>query len=215
MTDVVQTFLLAFSALFSIVNPIGAAFIFSQATTGRTHDERSLLARKIAIYSALILLGALWGGTYILAFFGISLPALRMAGGLVVATSAWSLLYAPEQTEARKEEQASHAEGLNDVAFFPLTMPFTTGPGSISVAIALGANRPTGGDLVPFFAATSAAALAVAALVWLAYTWAGDAVPLLGRARARVFTRLSAFILLCIGFQIGLSGLTDYVQSLR
>lgn len=215
MSATVQTFFLAFTALFSIVNPIGSAFIFSQVTGDRTDAERRVLARKIAGYSALILLGALWGGSYVLAFFGVSLSALRIAGGIVVAASAWNLLYAPEQTEARKEEQASHAEGESDVAFFPLTMPFTTGPGTISVAVALGANLPTGGSGVAwFFLATSAAALVIALMVWIAYSWAGPLVALLGRAQARVVTRLSAFLLLCVGIEIFLNGVSGYLRDL-
>ncbi|MFC7690578.1 MarC family protein [Paeniroseomonas aquatica] len=139
-----QSFVLAFSALFSIVNPIGASLIFSQVTAERTHAARVALARRIGCYAALVMLGSLWFGAYLLEFFGVSLAALRIAGGLVVATRAWSLLSAPEHIEARKQEQAEGAEGEEDVAFFPLTMPFTTGPGTISVAIALGANRPAG-----------------------------------------------------------------------
>jgi multiple antibiotic resistance protein len=135
-----QSFLLALSALFSIVNPLGSALIFSQVTADRSHAERLNIARRIGFYSALVMLGALWGGAYILAFFGVSLAALRIAGGVFVATRAWSLLQAPETTEERKQEQASHAEGADDVAFFPLTIPFTTGPGTIAVALALGSN---------------------------------------------------------------------------
>ena len=100
-----QSFLLALSALFSIVNPLGSALIFSQVTADRSHAERLNIARRIGFYSALVMLGALWGGAYILAFFGVSLAALRIAGGVFVATLAWSLLQAPETTEERKQEQ--------------------------------------------------------------------------------------------------------------
>ena len=98
-----QSFVLAFSALFSIVNPIGAALIFAQVTAERSHRERLVLARRIGLYAALVMLGALWLGSYLLEFFGVSLAALRIAGGLVVATRAWALLSAPESIEARKQ----------------------------------------------------------------------------------------------------------------
>ncbi|RYJ01365.1 MAG: hypothetical protein EON47_10995, partial [Acetobacteraceae bacterium] len=103
-----------------------------------------------------------------------------------------------------------------DVAFFPLTMPFTTGPGTISVAIALGANRPSGrlAEALPFFAGVSAAALLVAAFVWLAYASADRVTGLLGEARARVVSRLAAFLMLCVGTQITLSGVTDVLAGL-
>ena len=210
----VQSFILAFSALFSIVNPIGAALVFSQVTADRTHAERVVLARRIGFYAALMMLGALWIGAYVLEFFGVTLAALRIAGGLVVATRAWSLLMAPETIEARKQEQAGDATGTTDAAFFPLTMPFTTGPGTISVAIVLGANRPPGGlgAILPFFAGLSAAALAVAVTVWLAYSSADRLTGLLGEARARVVSRLAAFLMLCVGTQITLGGVTDVLR---
>ncbi len=212
----VQSFVLAFSALFSIVNPIGAALVFSQVTAERTHAERLVLARRIGVYAVAIMLGALWLGSYVLEFFGVTLAALRIAGGLVVATRAWSLLMAPEVIEARKQEQAGDSTGRPDDAFFPLTMPFTTGPGSISVAIALGANRPPGGlgTILPFFAGISAAALAVAVTVWLAYSSADRLTGLLGEARARVLSRIAAFLMLCVGTQITLNGAIDVLRPL-
>ncbi len=159
MSVLIETFLLTFSGLFSIVNPFGAALIFSQVTPDRTHAERADLARRIAVYSAIIMLVALWGGAYVLGFFGITVPALRIAGGLVVAASAWSLLFHNERHEESKQQQARSAEGDDDaIAFFPLTMPFTAGPGTIAVAIAIGSNFPTGrGSAWPFVLGASAA----------------------------------------------------------
>ncbi|MGB8841275.1 MAG: MarC family protein [Aliidongia sp.] len=210
-----DSFLLAFPALLSIVNPIAGALIYSQVTAGRTHDERAKLAGKIGFYSALVMLVALWGGAYVLNFFGISLAALRIAGGLVVAVRAWELLSVPEQNEAMKQEQAAPASAAEDVAFFPLTMPFTTGPGTISVAVALGSTRPsTAAGLVPFFLGVSAGAVATALIVWIAYRSADRLVDLLGQARARVVTRIAAFLLLCIGTQILLNGVIDVLTPL-
>ena len=207
---IVQDFLLALSALFSIVNPIGGAFIFSQVTADRTHAQRAMLAGQIGIYSALLIVGALWIGSYILNFFGISLAALRISGGLVVAIKAWDLLSAPEQNEARKRQEADDCVGVSDIAFFPLTMPLTTGPGTISVAVALGANRPPeGAQLFQFFLGTSGAALVMALVIFLCYRWADRIVLLLGRSRSQIVTRLSAFLLLCVGCQIIINGIVD------
>src|SRR5262249_28431240 len=92
-------FLLAFSALISIVNPIGGALIYNQVTGGRSADERRRLARKIAIYALIVMLTALWAGASVISFFGISLAALRIAGGFAVAAQAWQLLSAPQENE--------------------------------------------------------------------------------------------------------------------
>lgn len=221
LTTVVGAFLLAFPALFSIVNPVGAALTFHQVTEGRT--DRNQLAWRIACYALLILLGSLLLGSYILNFFGVSLGALRVAGGLVVAIRAWSMLMEPEVQEGRKANAAAPAEqqAADDPAFFPLTMPFTTGPGSISVAIALASQRPgegLDGGVLSFFAGVSIAAFLVSAMVWLFYRWSGRVLSVLGRSGARVLSRLVAFLLLCVGVQIISSGLesliTTYVKAL-
>ncbi len=214
LADATASFLLAFSALFSIVNPFGGALIYSRVTADRSHDERVLLAWRVALYSALVMLVALWAGAPILKFFGISIAALRLAGGLVVAARAWELLLGPEDHENRKQAQAQPAKTETDVAFFPLTLPFTTGPGTISVAIALGANGPpNGGALASFIIGASLAALVVALLVGVCYASADRIVALLGRSRARVVTRLAAFILLCVGVQILLLGAQDALRT--
>lgn len=216
MASAVGAFLLAFPALFSIVNPIGGALVFGSSTASRTHAERVVLARRIATYSLLVLLASLWLGSYVLSFFGISLGALRVAGGIVVALRAWDLLSEPERQENAKQRQAAHAEGSEeDVAFFPLTVPFTTGPGTIAVAVALGAERPHDVlGLGAFFVGVTAAALAIAAVIWLLYHEADRVMALLGPTRARVVTRLVAFLLLCIGVEILSHGIEDLVGPL-
>lgn len=209
-------FLLAFPALFSIVNPIAGAFIFREATADRSHGERVLLARRVSIYSLLVMLVALWGGSYVLAFFGISIAALRVAGGLVLTGFAWELLNAPDRREGRKQEQASDAAAgvPDDVAFFPLTLPFTTGPGTIAVAVALGAGRPGTEGILAFFIGVTLAALAVSGMIGLFYAYADRLGEWLGRNGSRVVSRLSAFILFCIGVQVFLTGLVDVLLPL-
>ncbi|HUZ66013.1 MAG TPA: MarC family protein [Acetobacteraceae bacterium] len=212
LRDAIPAFLLAFPALFSIVNPIAGAFIFREATAGRTHDERQRLAWHIGRNALLVMLVALWGGAYVLNFFGISLAALRIAGGVVVSVTAWNLLSAPEQREARKQQEAAPASStdvasMDDVAFFPLTIPITTGPGTISVAIALGAGHPSLGPALPgFFLGVTAAATALALVIWIAYRSADTLSSLIGPTAGRALTRISAFLLLCIGVQIMITG---------
>ena len=214
----ISAFLLAFPALFSIVNPIGSAFIFDSVTANLPHTERTQLAGKVGLYSLFVMLGALWGGTYVLSFFGVSIAALRIGGGSVVALNAWQLLTAPEgHQEARKQEQAGPTgQAALDMAFFPLTMPFTAGPGTIAVAITLGAEHPERGlELLWFFLGASGAAAAIAVMVWVSYRSSDRVSAWLGAAARRSFSRLMAFLLLCIGVQILIGGVEDVVQSLK
>lgn len=217
LTSISAAFLLAFPALFSIVNPIGGSLTFGNVTADRSHDEKLWLARRISAYALLMLLGSLWLGSYVLNFLGISLAALRLAGGLVVASRAWELLRAPEAQRARKGAQAAQsvAQPAADIAFFPLTMPFTTGPGTISVAVTLGSERPAAGaGLIAFFVGVTAAAAAVSFIVWIAYSSADRVMGRLGETGTRILTRLVAFLLLCIGVQIMCNGATGLLGPL-
>ncbi|MFL5254567.1 MAG: MarC family protein [Rhodopila sp.] len=105
MDQAINAFLLAFPALFSIVNPISDALIFMQVTAGYARTDRGRLARKVGFNAFVVMLVSLWAGSYVLAFFGISLAALRIAGGIVVALTGWNLMNAPDQREERKQEQ--------------------------------------------------------------------------------------------------------------
>ncbi len=206
----VESFLLSFPALFSIVNPFGGALIYAQVTRHWSRDTRVLVAARIGIFSFMVMAGALWGGAYILGFFGISLAALRIAGGFVVADTAYRLLSAPETREARKQEQASGDLDPADSALFPLTVPFTAGPGTISVAIALATNHPADPQTLAIsMIGDGLAAAAVALLVWLAYMGADWLVSAFGPSGARTLSRVSAFLLLCIGVQVLLGGVKD------
>ncbi len=213
-------FLLGFPALFSIVNPLGSSLVFSQVLAGRPHAERTLVAGRIGLYAAVVLLVSLWAGEHILRFFGVSIAALRIAGGTVVAVRAWSMLNAPEVTENRKNEQARAPASALDQAFYPLTMPFTTGPGSMAVAVALSAAGPQPDGVaghagfLPFMTGVSAAALAIALIVWITYRFADAVLRLIGPSGARVVSRLVAFLLLCIGTQIALTGVQDVLRPL-
>jgi multiple antibiotic resistance protein len=213
--EAIRAFLLAFPALFSIINPISGAFIFREVTAGRSVEARHRLARQVAIYAFVVMMVALWAGTHLLQFFGVSLAALRIAGGLVVALSAWGLLNAPEVREARKQKEAAPSEGVEDVALFPLTIPFTTGPGTMAVAVALGSGHSHGlVSMVRFIVGTSLAALAMAVVIWLFYHFAERLVAMVGPSGSRTLSRLFAFLLLCIGVQILITGVEDVLGPL-
>jgi multiple antibiotic resistance protein len=215
MDDAIRAFLLGFPALFSIVNPLSGGLIFRTVVGGRSDAVYARVALRVAIYSFFVLMISLWAGSVVLAFFGVTLPALRVAGGLVVALSAWDRLNAPERREQMKQAQAAPAETGDDIAFYPLTLPFTTGPGSIAVAIALGASRPRfHNGLVPFSIGMSAAALAVAVLVWVLYRYAERISHPLGESGTRILTRVLAFLLMCVGVQILINGVTDVLRPL-
>jgi multiple antibiotic resistance protein len=213
------TFLLAFTALFSIVNPLSGAFIFFGATRELDPITRAAVARWISIYAFSIVAVSLYVGAYVLGFFGVSIPVLRVAGGIIVAASGWRMLNAPDATEQRRNETPSPRTidvSPSRLAFYPLTMPLTTGPGTISVAISLGAGRPTGfhAPLLEFFIETLAATALLVLLIYLFYRNSPRLAQLIGVTGTTIVVRLSAFLLFCIGIQVSWNGVAELLSTL-
>ncbi len=209
MNAFANSFLLTYAGLFPIVNPIGSAPIFLSLTRPYSSHDRHILAGRVAINSFFLLLGALFVGSHVLAFFGITLPVVRVAGGMVVTAFGWRLLHAGEQPDIlKKPDSSGTTKGPGD-AFYPLTMPLTVGPGSLAVAITLGSQRPNTAhfaDLLIVGGAAIGGLLAISATVFVAYRFAERMVTLLGESGLKVMIQLAAFILLCIGVEIVWSG---------
>jgi len=145
LSDLVKNILLVVGALFPIVNPIGNTPIFLSLTRGLSGQGRAALARMIALNGLILILTSIFIGTHILAFFGLSLPVVQVGGGLIVISTGWTLLRQSNDDGDGKESQRECNESdYSRQAFYPLTLPLTVGPGSISVAIAVGANRTEG-----------------------------------------------------------------------
>lgn len=203
--NVAEATLLVVAALFPIVNPLSGALIFLGLTEGYSRQLRHGLARRISINGFLILLVSMLIGGKVLAFFGVSLPVVQVAGGLVVFAMGWNMLQ-------QRESEPKHAElspsDASQQAFYPLTLPLTVGPGSISVAVALGANTQRQMYGWPAqWASALLGPLIIAASILICFRSADRIEGFLGRTGMSVFLRLSAFILLCIGIQICWNGI--------
>ena len=214
-----ETFLLAFGALFSIVNPLSGAFIFFGATRELDPKVRAAVSRWVSIYAFCIVAASLYIGAYVLSFFGVTIPVLRVAGGIIVAMSGWQMLNQPDATEQRRSETPnprSISVAPSKLAFYPLTMPLTTGPGTISVAISIGAGRPRGFHplLLEFFVETLAAVGLLVLLIYVTYRNAARLANLIGATGTSIVVRLSAFLLFCIGIQILWNGAAELLGSL-
>jgi multiple antibiotic resistance protein len=216
LLEFVKTTLLLLSALFPIVNPLGGSPIFLALTGDYTPPERRLLSQRIAINSFILLVASGLIGTHILTFFGISLPIVQVGGGLIVVATGWDMLMRNDEDERGSE--VHHEVDPRDIyrhAFYPFTLPLTVGPGSISVAITLGANaaRFPGVKLPDIFAVIIASAL-LAVSIYLCYGFADRLARLLGATAMNVIMRLSSFLLVCIGVQIIWNGVSALLRSL-
>jgi multiple antibiotic resistance protein len=217
VTLVAEASVLIIAALFPIVNPIGSAAVFLTMVDSFDRNLQCQLAKRITVYSFFLLFVSMLGGGKILSFFGIALYSVQIGGGLIVAANGWNLL----TKDAQKDSAATpNPEEVLNQAFYPYTLPITVGPGSISVAVALGAHLPTelhvASFVSPYLLAASIIGCAVISLlVYICYRWARSAAILLGKSGTTVLMRLSSFISFCIGVQILTSGIRAYIQSLH
>lgn len=214
LRQTIEGVLLVFATLLPIVNPFGGAPVFLAMTADCTPDLRRALATRVAVNAFLLLFCSVFVGSYVLGFFGLSVPIVQVAGGLVVCALGWDLLR-QETTEPGPAPPA--APGAADIAtraFYPLTLPLTVGPGTISVAITLGANHSHSmRSLLANGASELVGVTLIAATILVCYRYADKMLRALGTTGTSVLVRLSAFILLCIGVQILWNGVSALLEA--
>jgi len=213
--EVAKNILLVVSALFPIVDPIGGAPFFLALTRDYTPQTQRLLARRIAVNSFILMIASFTIGSHVLSFFGISLPVVQVGGGLIVIATGWAMLKQKDDNDRSAVGRTVSSDNVLSEAFYPLTLPLTVGPGSISVAITLGANEPRqlGANLLSILGAVIGCAL-VAATIYLCYGFADRLAVVIGRTGMNVILKLSSFLVVCIGVQIFWNGLSKLLASL-
>jgi multiple antibiotic resistance protein len=209
MHTLAAAFLVTFAALFPIVNPLEGAPLFYVLTRDLPVARQRVLARQVALNGLALLLGSMVLGPWLLVFFGIELPVVRIAGGLVVTSLGWKLL-TQEQWSDHPSYQVPQDAMARTGAFYPLTMPLTVGPGSMSVAVSIGSRKPVSAFSLADFALYGIGAvcglIAIGISIYVAYRFAGNLSRFLGTSGLEVLVRLSAFILMCIGIEFLWSG---------
>ena len=214
---VIEATILVVATLFPIVNPLGSAAIFVNMVGSVGPNTQRLLAQKISVYSFFLLLCSVLWGVHVLSFFGIDIYAVQIGGGLVVAATGWTLL---NRDTGRAKSETPADDQILENAFYPFTLPITVGPGSISVAITLGAHLPPELNEHSLFAprvliAAIGGITLICLIIYVCYLYARKAEQLLGRSGTSMVLRLSSFILLCIGVQIISSGVKAYLATIR
>jgi multiple antibiotic resistance protein len=200
-----------FLSLFPAVNPIGAAFIVDPMLSGLNMAERKAAAKKITFYCFLICLGSLLIGSWVLKLFGISIPVVQMAGGIVICRMGWQLLTSDNNIKGDKEtaQPVRKPGDLENILFYPLSFPMTTGAGTISVLLTLsahGEDRDISLHLTNLGALLVAVVL-IAGLIYFCLANTPRLIRRLGPRGEQIVNRLSAFLVFCIGMQITSSGI--------
>lgn len=206
-----QDYLKILTALLVIVNPLGALPLFVTLTANQTSSERRRTACTAAISVAAVLVASCLFGEALLGFFGVSIAAFRVAGGLLILLLAISMFHAQTSGSRHTPEELDEASEKAGVGVVPLAIPLLSGPGAISTTI-IYANQSSS---TAHLAMLSALGLVVALVVWIALLLASPIGALLGRTGINIFTRLMGLLLAAISIEIIAGGIGKLLPGLQ
>lgn len=199
----------SFSSLFSVANPTAAMPVFLSLTSSYTDEEKRTTAKWTSIYAFIVLILFLFAGTTILHFFGISLSGIRIAGGLIIMRTAFSMLNPESSGKKLTDEDEAEARMKDDITFSPLAMPMLSGPGSIAVVIGFATQAGGVADFIVH-------CFSIALVILIAYTilrLSPTIMKYIGTTGMNIMTRMMGFIALAISVQFILSGISLYFEA--
>jgi MarC family membrane protein len=203
LRDLPSAAVATFLALFPIVNPFGAVPMFFSLTANFPSADRTHTALKTSAYVVAILVIFLFFGRFVLILFGISLPVLKIAGGLIVANTAWAMVTGDSRITAAESDEASVKP---DISLTPMAMPMLSGPGSIGVVMGLAADA----DSMVAYLGMVIGIAALGLVVYLFLRLGGPLVNRLGPGAAGAINRIFGFLLLAIAVQLVWNGVADF-----
>ena len=208
---------IGFLSLFPAVNPVGSAFIVDPLLSGLNLAERKRAAKKVAFYCLIICTVSALVGSWILKLFGISIPIVQLAGGIMICRMGWQLLTSDDEIKGKKEtaQPDRRAGDIDNILFYPVAFPMTTGAGTISVLLTLSAHEDEKDLLAHVFnlGALFIAILLMCLLIYICYANAPRLIRRLGPRGEQIVNRLSAFLVFCIGMQIASAGIRSLLKS--
>jgi len=218
--ETVSTFLnlafVGFVALFPPVNPLGTALVLDPFLHHLTRVERKLAAAKIALYCFLICTVTLFVGSWLFKLFGISLPVVQIAGGILICRTGWQLLSSNNEKNSAETSSPGHNKEVEDILFYPLAFPMTTGAGTISVLLTLSAHSSADawGPQLINLSAIFLAIIIMSVLIYVCYAFTPAVLGRLGARGEQIVNRLSAFLVFCVGLQIAATGFRQLMKGM-
>lgn len=208
-----ELFLVAFGALFSIMNPLGTVPVFVALTQEHTKKERAVTAFWTAVDVLVILLLSFFAGKYILSFFGISLNALKIAGGMIITSSGFALLTGKfrEHKGMKRQKVQDDIHSRDAISLTPLAIPMLAGPGTISLLIAYNQEYIQTSQIITIVAAMLMAAISIYAILKSAYF----IVKFLGASGINALSRIIGFIVIAIGVEYIISSVVNILTALK
>jgi len=203
---------IGFLSLFPAVNPVGSAFIVDPLLGGLDFPARKRAAKKVALYCFVICAVSALVGSWILKLFGISIPIVQLAGGIMICRMGWQLLTTDDEIKGKKE--TAQPETRDNILFYPVAFPMTTGAGTISVILTLAAHEDENNLLshVTNLGALFIAILLICLLIYICYANTPRLIHRLGPRGEQIVNRLSAFLVFCIGMQIAFTGIRTLIK---
>jgi len=202
--------------LTTIANPVTSATVLLALTARYPEAERNRQVFRAAIYVAIVLLVSFYAGSVVMRLFGISIPGLRLAGGLIVSYIGFGMLFPPDRTREPRAPEAGSDDmptmPLRDISFVPLTMPCTTGPGTIAFIISAASTIPTRSYSYSVHLAVITVAVLFTLEFWACLRGATTILRWLGQGGVDALSRVMGFLLVCIGVQFAINGAHELLQ---
>ncbi|HAU5565873.1 hypothetical protein VH86_11830 [Pantoea sp. BL1] len=223
MLELFKAIGLGLVVLLPLANPLTTVALFLGLAGDMNFQERNRQAMQASIYVFLIMMVAWYAGNAVLHTFGISIPGLRMAGGLIVAFIGFRMLFPAKpvghSVEARHKQDEIDATDANresvNIAFVPLAMPSTAGPGTIAMIISSASTVKSGVDFPDWVVnvAPVLTFLSVAVILWISLRSSGAIMKLVGKGGIEAISRLMGFLLVCMGVQFVINGVLEVVRT--
>ena len=208
MTDFTQILLGTLIALLPIVNPFSVAVTFISLSKDMDDGKRNRQALLASVYMAIILIVFLVAGVLIMKFFGISLPGIRIAGGIIILYIGFRMLN-PQPQDSQLQAAGRSPADDDDIAFTPVAMPMLSGPGAIAVTIGMAANADSRFEYI----GETLGIIVVALITYILLRVSGSVKRLLGSYGVIILTRIMGFLLICIAVQFVMLGILDFIHQ--
>jgi multiple antibiotic resistance protein len=218
-TTFIHLVLLGFVALFPVVNPVGSAFIVSPYFAGLSRKERVSAVKKVTFYALLICTITLLAGHWVLELFGLSIPVIQLAGGIMICKIGWEFLASDDKENesgaSPDPEHQPHHMNVEDKLFYPITFPITAGAGTIAVLFTLSAHEATNNVSLYWFnmAAILVSVIGVCMLVFFFYLNTNRLIGYIGSRNENIIKSIMAFLIFCVGLQIAWGGIVNLIHS--
>ncbi|QQG29481.1 MarC family NAAT transporter [Pectobacterium carotovorum] len=224
MLELIKTVGLGLVLILPLANPLTTVAVFLAMSGNMSQGERNRQIFQASLYIFIIMTVAYYAGQIVMHTFGISIPGLRIAGGLIVAFIGFRMLF-PQEKPEHSPEVKSKKEEINDsfsanevnIAFVPLAMPSTAGPGTIALIISSASQIKSGVDITPWVITVAPVLtfILVSLIVWLSLKSSGLIMRLIGKSSIEAISRLMGFLLVCMGVQFIINGTLEIVHSLH